>query len=73
MLLGKRLNGGIEYYLNENITFRSGFGEKRFGIGFGYTYFKLDNFGVTMDYSAVVDEVQKFNGITHVISSSFSF
>jgi len=73
MLLGKRLNGGIEYYLNENITFRSGFGEKRFGIGFGYTYFKLDNFGVTLDYSAVVDEVQKFNGITHVISSSFSF
>ena len=73
LLLGKRLNGGIEYYLNENVTFRSGFGEERFGIGFGYTYFKLDNYGVTMDYSAVMDELQKFNGVTHVISSSFSF
>ena len=73
LLLGKRLKGGIEYYLNENVTFRSGFGEERFGIGFGYAYFKLDNYGVTLDYSAVMDEVQKFNGVTHVISSSFSF
>ena len=73
LLLGKRLNGGIEFYLNENVTFRYGKREEQFGIGFGYTYFKLDNYGVTLDYSAVMDEVQKFNGVTHVISSSFSF
>ena len=73
LLLEKRLNGGIEYYLNENVTFRSGFGEERFGIGFGYTYFDLGDYGVTLDYSAVMDEAQKFNGVTHVISSSFSF
>ena len=69
LLLGKRLNGGIEFYLNENVTFRYGKREEQFGIGFGYTYFKLDNYGVTLDYSAVMDEV----GATHVISSSFSF
>ncbi len=72
-LLGKRLNGGIEYFLSENIKLRSGFGEERFGIGFGYTYFDLGDYGVTLDYSSVMDEVQKFNGVTHVISSSFSF
>ena len=69
LLLGKRLNGGIEFYLNENVTFRYGKREEQFGIGFGYTYFDLDNYGVTLDYSAVMDEV----GVTHVISSSFSF
>ena len=69
LLLGKRLNGGIEFYLNENVTFRYGKREEQFGIGFGYTYFKLDNYGVTLDYSAVMDEV----GVIHVISSSFSF
>ena len=73
LLLEKRLNGGIEYYLNENVKLRSGFGEERFGIGFGYTYFDLGDYGVTLDYSAVMDEAQKFNGVTHVISSSFSF
>jgi len=69
LLLGKRLNGGIEFYLNENVTFRYGKREEQFGIGFGYTYFDLDNYGVTLDYSAVMDEV----GVIHVISSSFSF
>ena len=69
LLLGKRLNGGIEFYLNENVTFRYGKREEQFGIGFGYTYFDLDNYGVTLDYSAVMDEVS----VTHVISSSFSF
>jgi hypothetical protein len=69
LLLGKRLNGGIEFYLNENVTFRYGKREEQFGIGFGYTYFRLDNYGVTLDYSAVMDEV----GVIHVISSSFSF
>ena len=72
-ILGKRLNGGIEYFLNENVKLRSGFGEERFGIGFGYNYFDFGNFGVTVDYSAVMDKIQKFNGITHVISTSFGF
>ena len=73
LLMGNRLNGGIEYYLNKNVTFRSGFGEERFGIGFGYTYFDLGDYGITLDYSTVMDVVQKFNGVTHVLSSSFSF
>jgi len=71
-LLGKRLKGGLEYFLDDRLTLRSGFGGNQFGIGFGYTFVTVGIGMVTLDYSAGVDGVQKFNGVSHIFTSSIS-
>ncbi|MBH49152.1 MAG: hypothetical protein CMG69_00145 [Candidatus Marinimicrobia bacterium] len=72
-LLGKRLNGGIEYSINETIKLRAGLGKGKIGMGFGHTFNKFQGYEITVDYSSVFNEVQKFNNIAHVITSSITF
>lgn len=73
LLLGSRLNGGIEYLLNESISLRSGLGQGRFGIGFGLSYHILNKYWITLDYSAAIKTESNVDGLTHVLSSSISF